>query len=419
MLPSSHQKPMNAMNETRNFVEAPSTDTFSAFISAANRLEQSHRELHTEVRYLRTQLEERNRALAASVLEAEKMRVALRNILNALPCGVAVIENNSSKDIVLLNPKACSLLGIASAEAVQLKDFPAQIRQMIASLNEVPRQEDEIEFGLELNGTERWLAVRYTEMIFASDENGASASQTILILRDVTGQKQIERERESSRHMLALAEIATVLAHEIRNPLGSLELIAGILWKDSGLNDQSKQWVRYLQAGIRSLSATVNNVLQIHSAGSLSLAVVKLEQILKDAVEFARPLIEQAGLTLTLLGDLTDIKIEADAIALQQVLLNLTRNAIHHTRANGEIVVSSSVENSANGKVAIINFSDTGSGIAPEDLPNIFEAGFSTGQTPGLGLTVCKRIVEQHKGKIAVQSEVGAGTKFRLEFPIL
>ena len=418
MLPSSHQKPMSAMNETRNFAEAPSTDTFSAFISAANRLEQSHRELHTEVRYLRTQLEERNRALAASVLEAEKMRVALRNILNALPCGVAVIEN-SSKDIVLLNPKACSLLDVPPVSSVQLKDFPTQIQQMIASLHKVPRQEDEIEFGLEVNGTERWLAVRYTEMSFASDENGASASQTILILRDVTGQKQIEQERESSRHMMALAEIATVLAHEIRNPLGSLELIAGILWKDSGLNDQSKQWVRYLQAGIRSLSATVNNVLQIHSLGTLSLSVVKLEQVLKDAVEFARPLIEQAELTLTLLGDLTDVKIEADAIALQQVLLNLTRNAIHHTRANGEIVVSSSIESSANGKVAIITFSDTGSGIASEDLPNIFEAGFSTGQTPGLGLTVCKRIVEQHKGKITVQSEVGTGTTFRIEFPIL
>jgi two-component system sensor histidine kinase FlrB len=256
-------------------------------------------------------------------------------------------------------------------------------------------------------------------MSFASDENGAFASQTILILRDTTGQKQIEQERESSRHMLALAEIATVLAHEIRNPLGSLELIAGILWKDSGLNDQSKQWVRYLQAGIRSLSATVNNVLQIHSLGTLSLSVVKLEQILKDAVEFARPLIEQAGLTLTLLGDLTEVRVEADAIALQQVLLNLTRNAIRHTRANGEIVVSSSVENAAGGKVAVINFSDTGSGIAPEDLPNIFEAGFSTGQTPGLGLTVCKRIVEQHKGKITVHSELGTGTTFRMEFPIL
>jgi two-component system sensor histidine kinase FlrB len=410
---------MSAMNETRNFVEAPSTDTFSAFISAANRLEQSHRELHTEVRYLRTQLEERNRALAASVLEAEKMRAALRNILNALPCGVAVIENQT-KDIVLLNPKACSLLGVPPMGSVQLQDFPFQIQQMIASLHEVPRQEDEIEFCLEVEGTKRCLAVRYTEMSFTSDENnGANASQTILILRDVTGQKQIEQERESSRHMLALAEIATVLAHEIRNPLGSLELIAGILWKDSGLNDQSKQWVRYLQAGIRSLSATVNNVLQIHSLGTLSLSVVKLEQILKDAVEFARPLIEQAGLSLTLLGDLTEIKIEADAIALQQVLLNLTRNAIHHTRASGEIVVSSTVENSENGKIVIVSFSDTGSGIAPEDLPNIFEAGFSTGQTPGLGLTICKRIVEQHKGKITVQSEIDAGTTFRMEFPIL
>jgi two-component system sensor histidine kinase FlrB len=414
---------MSATVKTANLTEAPITDAFAAFISAANRLEHSHLELHKEVRHLRTQLEERNRALAASVLEANRMRVALRNILNALPCGVAVVENKT-QDVLLLNPKACSLLGILTAETAQIKDFPTQIREMVfaddlSPQNVSPRPEDEIEFCLEIDGEKRWLAVRYTEMSSASLESGSSAAQTILIFRDTTSQKQIEQERESSRHMLALAEVAAVLAHEIRNPLGSLELIAGVLWKDSGLIGQSKQWVRYLRAGIRSLSATVNNVLRIHSLGTLNLSPVRLDQVLKDAVEFARPLVEQAGLSLTLIGDLSNIRISADAIALQQVLLNLACNAIRHTRKNGEIIVSSTVNELPEGTTAVISFADSGSGIAPEHLANIFEPGFSTGQTPGLGLTVCKRIVEQHKGAITVQSEVGRGTTFRMEFPIL
>lgn len=415
---------MSATVKTANLTEAPITDAFAAFISAANRLEHSHLELHKEVKHLRTQLEERNRALAASVMEANRMRMALRNILNALPCGVAVVENKT-QDVVLLNPKACSLMGISTAETAQIKDFPPQIHEMVFAAdgtpepNASPRLEDEIEFRVEIDGIKRWLAVRYTEMSSASHESGSLAAQTILILRDTTSQKQIEQERESSRHALALAEVAAVLAHEIRNPLGSLELIAGVLWKDSGLSGQSKQWVRYLRAGIRSLSATVNNVLRIHSLGTLNLSAVRLDQVLKDAVEFARPLVEQAGLSLTLIGDLSNIKIAADAIALQQVLLNLACNAIRHTRRNGEIIVSSTVNDSPEGVTAVISFADNGSGIAPEYLSNIFEPGFSTGQTPGLGLTVCKRIVEQHKGTITVQSEVGRGTTFRMEFPIL
>ncbi len=395
-----------------------SSDTFAAFISAANRLERSHRELHEEVRYLRTQLEERNRALAASVVEADRMRGVLRNILNALPCGVAVVENET-RNVILLNPKAGSLLGIPDSGTPQLRHFPLPIQDMILSASRTPRQEDEIEFYLETEGAQRWLAVRYTEMNLASDESKALSSQTILILRDISGQKQMEQERESSRHMLALAEVATMLAHEIRNPLGSLELIAGVLWKDEDLSDQSKQWIRHLQAGVRSLSATVNNVLRIHSLGTFNLVPVRLDQVLKDAVEFARPLVEQKGISLKISGDVPAIRIAADPIALQQVLLNLACNSIRHTPANGQIVISYHVEDLSSGKVAMIVFGDSGSGIEPQFLPNIFEAGFSTGHTPGLGLTVCKRIVEQHRGKITVQSQKGSGATFRLEFPTI
>jgi signal transduction histidine kinase len=70
--------------------------------------------------------------------------------------------------------------------------------------------------------------------------------------------------------------------------------------------------------------------------------------------------------------------------------------------------------------VAVVEFSDTGSGIRPEDLTHIFKVGFTTtGQTPGLGLAVCRRIVEQHKGTIDVRSKLGQGTTFRMEFPVL
>lgn len=407
---------MSAIAEAPKFAEVPLTDAFSAFITAAGRLEHSHRELHEEVRHLRTQLEDRNRALAVSILEADRMRVALRAILDALPCGVAVFED--SGQLVLLNPEAFSLLGISRAEKPQLNGFPKPIQNMISLAGQGLGQEDEIEFCVEANETTRWLAVRHTTMSFAPNEGGTQSSRTVLIIRDVTVQKQIEQERESARRMLALAEVATVIAHEIRNPLGSLELIAGLLAKEAKLNGQSSEWIKHLQAGIRSLSATVNNVLLINSLGPFRLTAVNLKRVLKDAVGFVRPLVEQAGLDLQTSDSLPEITINGDAVALQQVVLNLVCNAIRHTPAGGTITVSSYIKSATNGGIAAICISDTGSGIAEKNIARIFEAGFSTTQTPGLGLAVCKRIVEHHNGQIGVQSQTGTGASFRLEFPI-
>src|SRR5581483_1131666 len=103
-------------------------DAFASFIAAADRLETSHRQLHQEVASLRMQLEERNRALASSLAENERMRVALRQILDALPCGVAVLEPEAGK-VVWLNPEARRLLEISAGQPT-CADFPADMRRI-------------------------------------------------------------------------------------------------------------------------------------------------------------------------------------------------------------------------------------------------------------------------------------------------
>ena len=102
---------MHALMEAPQIAEGQLADAFTAFIGAANRLEDSHRQLHEEVAELRRQLEERNRALASSVAETERTRVLLRQILDALPCGVAVLETQN-EEVVLLNPEARRLLDV-------------------------------------------------------------------------------------------------------------------------------------------------------------------------------------------------------------------------------------------------------------------------------------------------------------------
>jgi two-component system sensor histidine kinase FlrB len=297
------------------------------------------------------------------------------------------------------------------------------VRAVVKRVAQQPAEHsEEQEFCIEDAGGKRWLTIRHSAMREAGLEKhkGVIAKQTILIVRDTTAQKQAEQEREASRNLFALAEVATVLAHEIRNPLGSLELLTGLLADDAGLSDDSKDYVKHLQAGVRSLSATVNNVLRFHSLGSPCLLPLNVASTLKNAMDFVRPLAEQSGIALRLADTTAGAQILGDPNGLQQVVLNLVCNALRHSPPDGSITISAAVGSNGSKQTVVIECSDTGCGISPENLGHIFEAGFTTGrQSPGLGLAVCQRLVAQHRGNISVQSELGKGTTFRMEFPLL
>ncbi len=413
---------MHAFMAVPQIAESHLADAFTAFIGAANQLEDSHRQLHGEVAELRRQLEERNRALASSVAENDRMRLALRQILDALSCGVAVLETKS-EEVILLNPEARRLLSVPNAPG--WNDLPAGLRTSVNTLRrELFEQVYEQELTIEKDGRDVCLAIRYSRMTNPSSStlntpNGAESSCLVLIITDVTAHKTAEQEREKSRNVVALAEMAAVLAHEIRNPLGSLELLTGCLAGDSGLNDESRRCVQHLRAGVRLLSATVNNVLCFHNPGSQPMSPLDLGSVLKGSVEFIRPLAQQKDVHLMLRETLQHAEIAGDSNGLRQLILNLACNALRHTKPGGKITIAADVEMRAAQRWAVIEVSDTGSGIREQDLPHIFKAGFTTGQTPGLGLTVCRRIMEQHAGTIRVSSQIGRGTTFRMEFPAL
>jgi signal transduction histidine kinase len=395
-------------------------DAFTAFIGAANRLENSHRYLHDEVAELRKQLEERNRALAASVAENERVRLALHEILDALSCGVAVLDARG-EEVILVNPEARKLLHLP--EAPRWNSLPLPLRTSVKALSGASWEQGNAQ-EITIGGERRQicLAIRYSRMTSpASARPGGDTSCLVLIINDVTAHKNAEREREQSRNIVALAEMATILAHEIRNPLGSLELLAGCLAADPGFSEESGRCIQHLLAGVRSLSATVNNVLCFHNnPGTQSMLPLDLALVLRGSVEFVRPMAQQKGISLTLHENLNHAKITGDSNGFRQLILNLACNALRHTKAGAKVTISAAIEAKASGRTAVVEFADKGSGIKENDLPHIFKAGYSTtGQTPGLGLTVCQRIVEQHGGTIRVSSEVGRGTTFRMEFPAL
>jgi two-component system sensor histidine kinase FlrB len=422
MLPSSHLSPMNLL--TTREIEPTLADAFSTFAAAAGQLEFSYRELQKESMRMRRELEMRNAAIAETLTENQSMRMALRCILDTLPCGVAVL--GASGEIVFLNVEAQSHLQAHRTKEVEKNLSPELLstHDLLAQITaRVSPDSEETEILIPGTAQPFWLAVRARTMhspypVSGSGRGPSTHGRLVLITRDITAQKRAQQDQEETARLIALARMSAVLAHEIRNPLASMELLIGLLYGCDELKSDQRSWIDGLRAGIRSLSATVNNVLRYHSLGTSALKPVRLSQVLRESVQFVQPLAKQADITLIFEDELGEQTIAGNPGELQQVLFNLTLNAFRHTSAGGTVKVKAAKAAQGASRRAAVEVSDTGEGIRAEYLPQLFEAGFSaTGQTPGLGLAVCKKIVELHRGTLSVSSQVGAGSSFRLEFP--
>jgi two-component system sensor histidine kinase FlrB len=413
MLPGSHVAPINdapqALNSPRKLADA-----FSEFISASSLLEASYRDLQQEVAHLGLELAERNAALSRSLAENDRMRAALQQSIDSMPCGVLVLD--TAETVVMINPEGRRLLELGSAPVRTLRDLSAMSLIDFESLMAGSQNRLDNELCLATTTGKRWLAIGNRELDCAGYATERTALKSIWILRDITANKQAEQEREAARSAMALAEISTILAHEIRNPLASMELFSGLIAEDP---DHTSQWVSNLRAGIRLLSGTVNNVLSIHCGSNTPLAPVDLTACMRSGVEFVQPVAEQAGVLLSLIRAEDGLTIQGNENGLRQIVLNLVCNAIRHTPPGGTIAVSTRRFSHRKTTRALVEVADSGCGIPESMIEHLFETGFSAdGNTPGLGLAVCKRLMIQHGGEIRVYSRVNRGTTFQLEFPI-
>ena len=228
--------------------------------------------------------------------------------------------------------------------------------------------------------------------------------------------RDLAQEREQSRRHRALVEISTMLAHEVRNPLASLELFARWLL-ESDLTGEQQEWLGHIQAGIRTLGATVHNVLQWHNPCPIRLLSLDFGTWLDQVVGYLAPLARQAGVQLETKNRLHGVSALADGNALQQMTLNLALNAFRVMPGGGTLRLSGHMSGESPAKICL-EFRDDGPGIDVNNLTRIFEAGFSAMSGPGLGLAVCRTIVQRHDGHVAACNPAGGGACFLVELPL-
>jgi signal transduction histidine kinase len=245
---------------------------------------------------------------------------------------------------------------------------------------------------------------------------GRNFNQMVRLLRE--SREEIERlhrtQMSRAEHLATLGELAAGLAHEIRNPLAGIAGVIEIVGRDLPASSPARSVVKDVRLEVAQINRILADLLQTARPHPPEIRPSDLNITVEHAIMLARQQVISKPIQIELHKDPSLPQVEHDSDQLHQVLLNLLLNAVQAIETAGTVRVAlSTLEGNA-----AITVTDTGRGIAPEHLPNIFRPFYTTkGNGTGLGLSLARRIVEEHHGRIEVTSEVGRGTKFLVILP--
>lgn len=389
---------------------------FEMFTQASNSLESAFGQLQLRVQRLTEELEQKNKELERSLREKEEAQRYLRTILERLPCGVLALD--SLGNISLCNPMAMEVIREAQGVLESKRDgrqvaIGAEILEQLLDSVATGGENPEVEISIGNDHKKRIIATSGTIL---GDVNGKGAG-SLHILRDVTEFKELQEQNKRVERLSAMGEMAVELAHEIRNPLASIELFASLLTKD--LSDDSRRWAENIRIGIRTMNTIVSNMLHFANPISPAFSKVDLHDLIREVMGFVEPIMNQRDVHATTSLEAEDPLIMADAELVKQLMLNLIFNAMKAMPSRGSLVIStSSVDIHGGDKPSRgleLRIQDTGIGIPPENMGRIFDPFFTTSRKgTGLGLWVVNQIVEKHGGCIKVRSEMNRGTTFTI-----
>jgi signal transduction histidine kinase len=243
---------------------------------------------------------------------------------------------------------------------------------------------------------------------------GDQEGMRVLNIQDVTDIRREEEEGGRRKRLEALGRMGAELAHEVRNPLGSIRLFGEMLREDLGEREVQGEMVDQILAATSGLESTVNNLLSFTAPPRGSMEPTDAANLARDVCALLEPTCQLREIRLVGPAPEETCPLHADPEGLRQVVLNLVGNALAATPAGGRVGIRVRRRDG----YAVLEVTDTGAGIPPEDLPRVFDPFFSrTDGGTGLGLSIVHGILERHGGRITLDSTPGAGTRARVEIP--
>jgi len=361
------------------------------------------------------------------------------NILSGMADAVVAVDREGR--ITVFNRAAEQIFGYAASEAVG-----RPCADLIAA--PTPALEETISRGEPVADLEchyetrrgRRLVLSVSTALLRDDEGRVDGG--VAVIHDLTERKRLEEEARRRDRLTAMGELASGVAHEVRNPLNAIGVIAQRLRREFTPAEDAEGYralVDTVRAEVARVNGIVRQFLEFARPPRLNPRETDVAGLLEEAVRVVESRAGEKGLTIRRLFDgVGNAALDPDQI--KQALLNLLTNAIEATE-RGEITVSARTEtekrrNGETGKEFLtdspplpfsgsggrgwveVTVADTGRGIPPENLSRIFDLYFTTHpEGTGLGLSLVHRIVAEHGGRIDVDSEVGRGTTFTITLP--
>jgi signal transduction histidine kinase len=356
-----------------------------------------------------------------SVLETRRERMFATQLLEGMVSAVAAIDNEDR---------------IRSANAAFFRIFPNA--SIGASVLEKLGQDDAMKMLETVTSIRVAKATYHGRSIAKVDEEDKSFDVyssplaingergQIVTLVDATEAAESERTLRRSESLAAVGQATTQVAHEIRNPLGSIRLGVSML-RDSVLNDpEALNTIELVERGIKHLNKLVVDVTQYSRQKELERSTVDLHDSLERSIDLVSDKILEKKATVEKHFAGSSIVGQWDPYQLRQVFVNVIANAVDASQENAAVLISTELlapDTNGDGqparRYARITIVDHGKGMDKATRERIFEPFFSTKKRgTGLGLAIVKQIVELHGGRISVASEPGEGSKFKIDLPV-
>ncbi len=366
-------------------------------------VESSLRNAHRFGDWLRREVKRTTASLQkrAQISEAERLR--LESVFNNIHDSVMILDEENK--ILLANPAMCRAFGLDPRSTTGKPMLDVIMNPDLRAL--IARTDDDD-------------PLKYHEVGFPDGRVGNAQIASItdvgyaITMQDITYLKEMDRIR---------SEFVNTVSHDLRSPLTSVIGYAELVERAGPLNENQQDFLNRIQDSVQHITALINDLLDmggIEAGLDVRREYVQLESILRYTLDMLQGQIKSKRLKIH-----TDVApsmpaLRANPIRLRQVLDNVIGNAIKYSHASGEVKISIHSE----GDQVILQVVDQGPGIAPADQPHVFDKFYRGSNIAsnvigsGLGLAIVKTIVENHQGRIWLESTLGKGSSFTIVLPI-